>query len=144
LFDGVPGLAAENFIGARLAEGAALTARAARCCDGNDMNHRGDHLVTGNRQNTSANHLWEQPMLAKHLSGSANTAPYGARRRDIGSDDRRTPAGRDVAERGWRKREQAIEKAVAALAKLDDQTLRDFGIPHRSYIEQTVRYCHDC
>jgi hypothetical protein len=54
------------------------------------------------------------------------------------------PAGRDIAERGWRQREQEIAKAVAALAKLDDQTLRGLGIPHRSYIEYTVRYCHDC
>lgn len=83
-------------------------------------------------------------MLTKHSSGPANTAPYNARRRDIRSDDRRMLAGRDIAERGWRQREQEIAKAVAALAKLDDQTLRGLGIPHRSYIEYTVRYCHDC
>jgi hypothetical protein len=40
--------------------------------------------------------------------------------------------------------EREIEKAVAALAKFDDRTLRDLGIPHRSQIERTVRYCHDC
>jgi hypothetical protein len=40
--------------------------------------------------------------------------------------------------------ERDIEEAVAALAKLDDRTLRDLGIPHRSHIERTVRYCHDC
>jgi uncharacterized protein YjiS (DUF1127 family) len=43
----------------------------------------------------------------------------------------------------WR-REREIKKAVDWLAKLDDQTLRDIGIPHRSQIEQVVRYCRDC
>jgi hypothetical protein len=43
-----------------------------------------------------------------------------------------------------RKREREIQKATAALARFDDRTLLDLGIPHRSYIEQTVRYCHDC
>jgi uncharacterized protein YjiS (DUF1127 family) len=47
-----------------------------------------------------------------------------------------------LAERGRRERE--IKKAVAALAKLDDRTLRDIGIPQRSQIEQVVRYCRDC
>jgi uncharacterized protein YjiS (DUF1127 family) len=41
-------------------------------------------------------------------------------------------------------REREIKKAVAALAKLDDRTLRDLGIPQRSQIEQVVRYCRDC
>jgi uncharacterized protein YjiS (DUF1127 family) len=45
---------------------------------------------------------------------------------------------------GDRQREREIERAVAALAELDDRTLRELGIPHRSQIEQTVRYCHDC
>jgi hypothetical protein len=43
-----------------------------------------------------------------------------------------------------RRRERKIKKSVAALAGLDDQTLREMGIPHRSQIEQAVRYCHDC
>ena len=42
------------------------------------------------------------------------------------------------------RRELEIKKAVAALAKLDDRTLRDIGIPQRSQIEQVVRYCRDC
>jgi uncharacterized protein YjiS (DUF1127 family) len=42
------------------------------------------------------------------------------------------------------RRERDIKKAVAALAKLDDRTLRDIGIPQRSQIEQVVRYCRDC
>jgi hypothetical protein len=83
-------------------------------------------------------------MLAKHSSGLAERTPYGARRRDTGSDDRRMPVGCNAAVYGLRRREREIERAVAALARLDDQTLRDFGIPHRSCIEQTVRYCHDC
>ena len=41
-------------------------------------------------------------------------------------------------------REREIKKAVAALAKFDDRTLRDIGIPQRSQIEQVVRYCRDC
>jgi uncharacterized protein YjiS (DUF1127 family) len=41
-------------------------------------------------------------------------------------------------------RERQIKKAVAALMKLDARTLRDIGIPHRSQIEQVVRYCRDC
>jgi uncharacterized protein YjiS (DUF1127 family) len=47
-----------------------------------------------------------------------------------------------LAEHGRRERE--IKEAVAALAKLDDRTLRDIGIPQRSQIEQVVRYCRDC
>jgi uncharacterized protein YjiS (DUF1127 family) len=43
----------------------------------------------------------------------------------------------------WR-REREINRAVAGLAKLDDQTLRGIGIPHRSQIKQVVRYCRDC
>lgn len=43
----------------------------------------------------------------------------------------------------WR-REREIGKAVAALAELDDRTLRDIGIHHRSQIDQTVRYGRDC
>jgi uncharacterized protein YjiS (DUF1127 family) len=42
------------------------------------------------------------------------------------------------------RREREIKKAVAALEKLDDRTLRDIGIPQRSQIEQVVRYCRDC
>jgi hypothetical protein len=42
------------------------------------------------------------------------------------------------------KREREIRKAVAALERLDDRTLLGLGIRHRSHIEQTVRYCHDC
>ena len=59
---------------------------------------------------------------------------------------RRTPAGYGVtsADDSSRKREREIGKAVAALEKLDDRTLHGLGIRHRSHIEQTVRYCHDC
>jgi hypothetical protein len=59
---------------------------------------------------------------------------------------RTMPAGYAVAaaDDGSVKREQEIRKAVAALERLDDQTLHALGIRHRSHIEQTVRYCHDC
>ena len=40
--------------------------------------------------------------------------------------------------------EREIKKAVTALREFDDRTLRDMGIPHRSQIEQVVRYCRDC
>ncbi len=53
-------------------------------------------------------------------------------------------ATREVAFEGRSKREREIQKAAVALAKLDDGILRSLGIPHRSYIEETVRYCHDC
>lgn len=43
----------------------------------------------------------------------------------------------------WR-REREIKRAVYALERFDDRTLRDMGIHHRSQIEQTVRYCRDC
>jgi len=43
----------------------------------------------------------------------------------------------------WR-RQREIKKAIAALTKLDDGTLRDIGIPHRSQIERVVRYGRDC
>ncbi|MET0721935.1 MAG: DUF1127 domain-containing protein [Tardiphaga sp.] len=42
------------------------------------------------------------------------------------------------------RREREIRRAVAALMKLDDRTLRDLGICCRSEIEWTVRYCRDC
>ena len=45
--------------------------------------------------------------------------------------------------RYWR-RERGIKRAVHALEKFDDRTLRDMGIRHRSQIELTVRYCRDC
>jgi uncharacterized protein YjiS (DUF1127 family) len=43
----------------------------------------------------------------------------------------------------WR-RKRKIKKVVTVLVELDDRTLRDIGIPHRSQIEQVVRYCFDC
>ncbi len=56
------------------------------------------------------------------------------------------PAGYVVAfaDERLRERERKIKKAAAALAELDDRTLLDMGIPHRSQIEQVVRFCHDC
>jgi hypothetical protein len=56
---------------------------------------------------------------------------------------RRMPAGY-AADDGWVKREREIRTAVAALERLDDGTLHGLGIRHRSHIEQTVRYCHEC
>jgi uncharacterized protein YjiS (DUF1127 family) len=44
--------------------------------------------------------------------------------------------------RRWRH-EREIAALVADLAELDDRTLRDIGIPHRSQIEQAVRCGRD-
>jgi hypothetical protein len=57
-----------------------------------------------------------------------------------------TPAGYVIAfpNDSSRERERKIKTTVAALAELDDQTLLDMGIRHRSQIEQVVRYCLDC
>jgi hypothetical protein len=66
---------------------------------------------------------------------------------DLGRDAGRTmPAGYAVvaADHGSVERERKIRKAVAALERLDDGTLRGLGIRHRSHIEPTVRFCHDC
>jgi uncharacterized protein YjiS (DUF1127 family) len=41
-------------------------------------------------------------------------------------------------------RERLIRKAARSLGRLDDRTLRDLGIYHRSMIEFTVRYCLEC
>jgi uncharacterized protein YjiS (DUF1127 family) len=47
--------------------------------------------------------------------------------------------------RSWAKwrRAREIRKAMAALAEHDDRMLRDMGIPHRSQIEQVLRYGRD-
>jgi hypothetical protein len=55
-----------------------------------------------------------------------------------------TPAGSVTGFAGNKPHEREIAKAVAALAEFDDLTLRELGIPDRSQIERTVRYCHDC
>ncbi len=40
--------------------------------------------------------------------------------------------------------ERDIRRAVRALARLDDRSLRNIGIRDRSEIEFTVRFCHKC
>ncbi|WP_157088096.1 hypothetical protein [Bradyrhizobium jicamae] len=79
-------------------------------------------------------------MLAKHSLGQASRAAW---RQRVPSHDAGI-AGNPSAQAHWLEREQQIEKAIAALAKLDDRTLLGLGISHRSHIEWTVRYCHDC
>lgn len=55
------------------------------------------------------------------------------------------PSREDAAEiADHLRRERDIKRAVDALSELDDKTLQDIGIPHRSRIEYVVRYCHDC
>jgi hypothetical protein len=68
--------------------------------------------------------------------------PYPGSDRDAGQAAPDTYA--IFTDHSWREREREIEEAIAALSRLDDRTLQMLGIPHRSYIEQTVRYCHDC
>ena len=79
-------------------------------------------------------------MLVKHSSGQANGAAWQCRvpSHVAGLADRLSALAR------WHEREQKIEQAIAALAKLDDRTLLGLGISNRSHIEWTVRYCHDC
>jgi uncharacterized protein YjiS (DUF1127 family) len=43
----------------------------------------------------------------------------------------------------WRN-ECEIQRAVRALTEFEDHTLRDMGIPDRSQIEFTVRFCREC
>ena len=95
---------------------------------------------TDGSQITPASNMWEYLMLTKHSFGQANRAAW---RHGVPGHDARTP-GESSAQARRREREQKIERAVAALAKLDDRTLLGLGIPHRSHIEWIVRYCHDC
>jgi hypothetical protein len=43
----------------------------------------------------------------------------------------------------WRS-EREVQRATRALAGFDDGTLRNLGIPDRSQIEFTVRFCREC
>jgi len=79
-------------------------------------------------------------MLAKHSFGQANGAAWQYR---VPSHDGEIEDSISVLAR-LNEREQKIGQAIAALAKLDDRTLLGLGISHRSHIEWTVRYCHDC
>jgi hypothetical protein len=79
-------------------------------------------------------------MLVKHSFGQANRATWrrGVPDHDAGIAEQRS------AQAHWLEREQQIERAIAALAELDDGILLALGISHRAHIEWTVRYCHDC
>ena len=79
-------------------------------------------------------------MLAKHSFGRANGAAWQYR---VPSEDAGLADGSPV-QSCRHEREQKIKQAIAALAMLDDRTLLGLGISHRSHIEWTVRYCHDC
>jgi uncharacterized protein YjiS (DUF1127 family) len=96
---------------------------------------------------SSANGLWEHLMLNPSGSLTGATRRNGVRSRElrITLRDWLAKPWRAIASR-WahRRRHREIKKAVAALTKLDDGTLRGIGIPHRSQIEQVVRYCRDC
>jgi uncharacterized protein YjiS (DUF1127 family) len=75
-------------------------------------------------------------------------AIYGSHSFDTDRSSRRNwlikPWSAIASRRERRRHEREIKKAVAALMELDSRTLRDIGIPHRSQIEQVVRYCRDC
>jgi hypothetical protein len=81
---------------------------------------------------------------SKHQISSmaGQSAPLPGSDRDTGQAAPDTST--TFTHRGRREPEREIEEAVAALSRLDDRTLQMLGIPHRSQIEQTVRYCHDC
>ncbi len=40
--------------------------------------------------------------------------------------------------------ERETRRIVRSLAKFNDQTLREMGIPDRSQIEFAVRFCREC
>jgi hypothetical protein len=106
----------------------------------NEIVHCRDEFATDERQVPPASNMWEYLMLAKHSFGQANRVAWRHRvsSHDVGI------AEKSSAQAHWLEREQQIEHAIAALAKLDDRTLLGLGISHRSHIEWTVRYCHDC
>lgn len=43
----------------------------------------------------------------------------------------------------WRN-ELEVRRTTRALAEFDDRTLHNLGIPDRSQIEFTVRFCREC
>jgi uncharacterized protein YjiS (DUF1127 family) len=43
----------------------------------------------------------------------------------------------------WRN-ELEVRRTIRALAEFDDRTLHKLGIPDRSQIEFTVRFCREC
>jgi uncharacterized protein YjiS (DUF1127 family) len=49
-----------------------------------------------------------------------------------------------AAPRDYWKNEREIQRATRALAGFNDHTLRDLGIPDRTQIEFTVRFCREC
>jgi uncharacterized protein YjiS (DUF1127 family) len=108
----------------------------------NRIVHASDDPVTGSRQSLRAC-SWGILMLPKRQSCSSPSLVANQRTPSLTTSGGKMGSLRTLlAERGRRERE--IKKAVAALAKLDDRTLRDIGIPQRSQIEQVVRYCRDC
>ena len=81
----------------------------------------------------------------RHACGAAGLVPgYGGAAPGIIGRIGRTVRGSVGGLWARWRRERAIRKTVAALADLDDRTLRDMGIPGRSRIEEVVRYCRDC
>ena len=82
-----------------------------------------DAQVGHGRYPSFTSSLWEHLMLNSSESSSGVIRRYSDRGQEF---------------------EREIKKAVTALGEFDDRTLRDMGIPHRSQIEQVVRYCRDC
>jgi uncharacterized protein YjiS (DUF1127 family) len=79
--------------------------------------------------------------LSEHASLAES---HRSRSFDAGRSGRRhwlTRCWNDMVGR-WRRwrHEREIAALVADLAELDDRTLQDMGIPHRSQIERAVRY----
>jgi hypothetical protein len=85
-------------------------------------------------------HRWRGPIRIISSKGPRDAASTRFDR-DV---NRASPAKVKPGSENGSKQEREIQKAAAALGRLDDLTLLSLGIPHRSYIEQTVRFCHDC
>ena len=69
-----------------------------------------------------------------------------AQRRASSDGAGRIPSPMSLVLEMWARwsEERRIRRAVEALTLLDDRTLSDLGIPNRSEIEFTVRFCLEC
>lgn len=95
---------------------------------------------------------------AKHLAdifadpdfSNASLSPAHAPEADanaaVPSENGGRPSIRTLIATPWSywKNEIEVRRTTRALAEFDDHTLRNLGIPDRSQIEFTVRFCREC